>query len=150
MRVSAERTFGDQFCLQAFSEIFNVKILLLSTLNDGIHLISPTAVNVFVENNPCLIIGHYDENNGAQYVSLEHNAASIDAELLKVYSNTNGYSSVNVTPIDQNTEVSESAQTTSTSNLLSISNSSVAHIIVDNSNTSNTTDIAVVHVAVAH
>ena len=69
IRMSADGTFGDHLALQAFSEVFQVQILVLSTLNDGTHLVSPNGDGCYNDSLPCIAIGHFDENNGAHYVS---------------------------------------------------------------------------------
>lgn len=76
--MSQDGTYGDHICLQAFAQLYGVQIIVMSTLNDGTHLISPTSNNTYTDEAPCLVIGHFDEDRGAHYVSLQNNHSTVD------------------------------------------------------------------------
>lgn len=62
-------TYGDHITLQRASELFNVQVLVISTLGpNATSLIAPS--NVYNENLPVLILGHIAGGHGEHYVSL--------------------------------------------------------------------------------
>lgn len=62
-------TYGDHITLQRASEMFNVQVLIISTLGpDATSLTTPS--NMYDENLPLVILGHIAEGHGEHYVSL--------------------------------------------------------------------------------
>lgn len=62
-------TYGDHITLQRASEMFKVRLLILSTLGpDATVLIAPS--HICAEHLPLLILGHVAEGHGEHFVSL--------------------------------------------------------------------------------
>ena len=77
--MSENGEYGDHITLQCIAEIFNVQILVVSSLGVNQNtLVTPSGEPRFSEHLPTLLIGHYPENNGEHFVSLEH-----DQELVR-------------------------------------------------------------------
>ena len=67
--MSQQGTYGDHITLQRASELFNVQVLVISTLGpDATTLIAPS--NIYDENLPLVVLGHIAEGQGDHYVSL--------------------------------------------------------------------------------
>lgn len=66
-RMATSGTYGDHITLQTISEIFQVQILVVSSLNGGTTLLRPDGSNCFTHHIPTLVLGHISENH---YVSL--------------------------------------------------------------------------------
>jgi len=76
--MSQNGEYGDHITLQCIAEIFNVQIVVSSLGVNQNTLVTPSGEPRFSEHLPTLLIGHYPENNGEHYVSLEH-----DQELVR-------------------------------------------------------------------
>lgn len=63
--------FGDHITLKAVAAIYNVQIMVLSSLQRP-NLISSAADSGFDPARPTMFVGHYAESKGEHYVSLEH------------------------------------------------------------------------------
>lgn len=75
-------TFGDNITLVAIAKLFNAQILVVSSLGNGYHrIITPDDSDVYRDNLPTILLGHYGEDSGAHYVCLSprdgHNVGSI-------------------------------------------------------------------------
>lgn len=75
-------TYGDNITLVAIARRFNAQILVVSSLGTGYHrIITPDDSDVYRDNLPTILLGHYGENNGAHYVCLSpregHSVGSI-------------------------------------------------------------------------
>ena len=79
-------TYGDQLTLQAVSEIFNVQILIVSTLNKVTNIINPQGSQTISNEIPILLLGHIDEDHGIHYVSLTGDEAAIKHAVHNCYS----------------------------------------------------------------
>ena len=77
-RMATEYEFGDQLTLQAMSEMLNVQIIIISTLKNGCTLVSPDGRNIVTGEWPILTLGHYSEDQGQHYVSLEKNLEAVE------------------------------------------------------------------------
>ncbi|CAC5378590.1 unnamed protein product [Mytilus coruscus] len=73
LRMSRDTEFGDQITLQAISDMFNVQIVIVSTLNHGTTLLRPDGSNIITRHLPIITIGHYPEGHGEHYLSLTYN-----------------------------------------------------------------------------
>lgn len=69
-RMPREFEFGDQITLQAMSQLYNVQIIVVSTMNSATTLISPSGSSVLSNDIPVIILGHYPEGAGEHYVAL--------------------------------------------------------------------------------
>ena len=79
-------TYGDQLTLQAVSEIFNVQILIVSTLNKVTNIINPQGSQTISNEIPILLLGHIDEDHGIHYVSLTGDEGAIMHAVHNCYS----------------------------------------------------------------
>ena len=79
-------TYGDQLTLQAVSEIFNVQILIVSTLNKVTNIINPQGSQTISNEVPILLLGHIDEDHGIHYVSLTGDEGAIMHTVHNCYS----------------------------------------------------------------
>lgn len=75
-------TYGDNITLVAIAKLFNAQILVVSSLGNWYHrIITPDDSDVYRDNLPTILLGHYGENSGAHYVCLSpgegHNVGSI-------------------------------------------------------------------------
>jgi len=66
-------THGDRVILQALSELFNVQVVITSTSNQGMTLITPAGSNTFRPDAPYIVLGHLIENHMDHYLSMDHN-----------------------------------------------------------------------------
>ncbi|CAC5370178.1 unnamed protein product [Mytilus coruscus] len=73
LRMARDTEFGDQITLQAMSDMFNVQIVIVSTLNHGTTLLRPDGSNIITRHLPFITIGHYPEGHGEHYLSLTYN-----------------------------------------------------------------------------
>ncbi|CAC5391451.1 unnamed protein product [Mytilus coruscus] len=73
LRMARDTEFGDQITLQAISDMFNVQIVIVSTLNHGTTLLRPDGSNIITRHLPIITIGHYPEGHGEHYLSLTYN-----------------------------------------------------------------------------
>jgi len=63
--MSENGEYGDHITLQCIAEMFNVQILVVSSLGVSQNtLVTPSGEPRFSEHLPTLLIGHYPENNG--------------------------------------------------------------------------------------
>ena len=76
-RMAKEHEYGDQITLQAISQLFNIQILIVSTLNDGTTLISSTGEPVLNQSLPLIVLGHYAEGQGEHFVALDDNRENV-------------------------------------------------------------------------
>lgn len=58
-RMRLNSTFGDQLALQAVAEIFNVQVLINSTIGGGATLISPSGLHAYDSEIRTIVIGHF-------------------------------------------------------------------------------------------
>ena len=67
-------TYGDQITLHAISDIFHVQILIVSSLNQGTNLITPSGRmdNSCSFEIPYIILGHLAKGSGEHFVSLRN------------------------------------------------------------------------------
>ncbi|CAC5385532.1 unnamed protein product [Mytilus coruscus] len=73
LRMARDTEFGDQITLQAISDMFNVQIVIVSTLNHGTTLLRPDGSSIITRHLPIITIGHYPEGHGEHYLSLTYN-----------------------------------------------------------------------------
>ena len=78
-RMVKDGTYGDHITLQAISDIYNIQILIVSTLNQGTMMITPwgRTENLYSFEIPVITVGHLAEGNGEHYVSIESNRDQI-------------------------------------------------------------------------
>ncbi|XP_072166910.1 uncharacterized protein, partial [Diadema setosum] len=78
-RMSSNGSFGDHLTLQAIADIFNVQILVISSLNGGTTLISPEIIdgNIFTFQLPYIVLGHLSEGYGEHYLSLSNDQEQV-------------------------------------------------------------------------
>ena len=76
-RMSLDREFGDHFTLQAISELYNIQIIVVSTLNHGTTLIRPDGSSSVSDRLCSVVLGHFHEGNGDHYVCLDANRDDI-------------------------------------------------------------------------
>jgi len=77
--MSENGEYGDHITMQCIAEICNVQIMVVSSLGvNQNNSVTPSGEPRFSEHLPTLLIGHYPENNGEHYASLEH-----DQELVR-------------------------------------------------------------------
>ncbi|KAH3751646.1 hypothetical protein DPMN_186214 [Dreissena polymorpha] len=72
-RMSTEYEYGDQITLHAMSQLYNMKILIVSTRNSATILISPDGSSCLSSSYPLIILGHYPEGAGEHCVALGYN-----------------------------------------------------------------------------
>ena len=72
-------TYGDEITFRAISNIFNVEIIIVSTLGQGGRVeIVPENTNPFTR----ITLGHFTEGHGEHYVTLEDlNEVSSESEV---------------------------------------------------------------------
>ncbi|XP_071482225.1 uncharacterized protein [Diadema antillarum] len=78
-RMSSNGSFGDHLTLQAIADIFNIQVLVISSLNGGTTLISPEIIdgNIFTFQLPYIVLGHLSEGNGEHYLSLSNDQEQV-------------------------------------------------------------------------
>ena len=76
-RMSLDREFGDHLTLQAISELYNIQIIVVSTLNHGTTLIRPDGSSSVSDSLCSVVLGHFHEGNGDHYVCLDANRDDI-------------------------------------------------------------------------
>lgn len=69
-RMARNYEYGDQVTLQAISQLFNIQIVVVSTMNSATTLISPDGSSNVSNNVPLIVLGHYPEGAGEHYVAL--------------------------------------------------------------------------------
>ena len=62
--------FSDHITLQAMSELFNLQVIVVSTLNHGTILIRPDGSSRVADEQACVVLGHMYECNVEHYVCL--------------------------------------------------------------------------------
>ena len=53
------------------SELFNLQVIVVSTLNHGTTLFRPDGSSFVTDDHTCVVLGHMHECNGEHYVCLE-------------------------------------------------------------------------------
>lgn len=76
-RMSCLGVYGDQIVLQSIAEMYNLQILIISTINGGTNIITPSGNNTFLESEPYVVLGHFAETDGSHYVALIHHTEDI-------------------------------------------------------------------------
>lgn len=71
--MSSEYEYGDHITLMTLSDLFNIQILIVSSLDDGNTLISPDGSTSFRRDIPVIALGHFHEGGGEHFVTLENN-----------------------------------------------------------------------------
>lgn len=79
LRMARNFEYGDQITLQSVSQLYNVQILIVSTINSATTLISPDGGSILSNHIPLLIVGHYPEGAGEHYVSLGYNRDMLES-----------------------------------------------------------------------
>ena len=73
--MARDGSYGDQLTLYAAANLYNIDIQIVSSLGaGGQHVFSPSATN----STATVYLGHFDENQGEHYVSLEQVVADHD------------------------------------------------------------------------
>ena len=75
--MSLDREFGDHLTLQAISELYNIQIIVVSTLNHGTTLIRSDGSSSVSDSLCSVVLGHFHEGNGDHYVCLDANRDDI-------------------------------------------------------------------------
>ena len=76
-RMSQNAEFGDHLTLQVAAEIFNVQILIDSTIQHGSTILTPSGSRAFNRALPTIVLGHQDETRGTHYVVLRNDMRDI-------------------------------------------------------------------------
>lgn len=76
-RMSNDGTYGDQITLQAAAEIFNIQIVIISSLNEGTTLIRPDGGQEFDQSEPFVVLGHLAEGDGEHYLSMDQRLSEL-------------------------------------------------------------------------
>jgi hypothetical protein len=69
--------YGDQISLQGISELYNVQIIIVSTMNHGTTLIRPDGSSILTRDLPIITLGHFPEGGDEHYVALEYDSNTI-------------------------------------------------------------------------
>lgn len=70
-RMLESGTYGDHITLQAISVLFGVQIVVVSSISGGTSLVRPDGLNTFSSSLPFIVLGHYAEQQGEHFVSIQ-------------------------------------------------------------------------------